>query len=641
MTRKLMTVALAAPLLCTGCIGPFARTANYQDYSAIAVRFVTAPQPMEYATDEYGGETQLVVDSAYSGFANVADPADPNGWHGEMYHVALWGDQYSGQDVTYQAATLAPGAYTFAVFDNPNSTVMQGWLDIHNTGSDVADFLSRWKEAIPRYKRQLAYDFELNGRTGDTQPEVFESFTEQLRAFDELARQIDAAISEELRAQTESQRRMRDFLRQSEILLIPGTDDLFHQTTLPAFSEEDLDSVRSGNPMTKLVLAADHDNAQWKMRRVNRLYNDLSRCKQVFQQQVERFERKKGLMLLTDHLHNHDQRFVENEMRLQHTLGCIERLDGDMNDLRERRVALAFITELFARDGNFGALDREASQLVSERSVLQPELRRLNLLFEEADEKSVKRVALQRGRRRVMTQMEALDQRLSDLSKARTTLVDMVGFTQVIHRDGDMRLVTATLVGEGLPLQFRRIVERESLMSVRLEAGERVFVPKTSGPSVTFAPIGPAPVFANYQQYGAPSNFWQDEHSHAQHEEVDRFGHTQEAHSASNAPFEFAGDTLAGEEGHGMHEHPWSQDQSEVQSANEPEPAWDHVHDWQANETESAFQGQAEVRFANRPEPTPGDENCADADDKDKCCREMPLLFKIFVPPCWFVGDGN
>ena len=196
---------------------------------------------------------------------------------------------------------------------------------------------------------------------------------------------------------------------------------------------------------------------------------------------ADRFERRKGLYLLTSHLHPDDTRFVENETWLQSTLGVIERLDEQMVNLRQRRMALAFVAGLIAPGDHARTLDEEERGLMRERAVLEAENRRLDLLLERSDESQIKRVALERNRQNVIAALNSLDRQLEHLGAARGALEWMTSSASVIHRQGDTRLLAAALADQHLPIAVRQAVERESLMTVRLESSDNVFIPtKTS-----------------------------------------------------------------------------------------------------------------------------------------------------------------
>ncbi|UCC29081.1 MAG: hypothetical protein JSU86_12865 [Phycisphaerales bacterium] len=466
----LMGAILAASPWLIGCSG----TGMQTELAQVAVRFVIPPEPEPFADTDTDVEARWVVDTPYDGFIDTDSAVIPVS---DAYHVALWGGPFEGNDVTYDATALAPGSYTFAYLDRPDDSMMQGWLEVNYEGKDLLDYLYKWKNSIPEQKQQLAYEYEISGRMNAMDPAAFTSLDKQLQAFDRLEKQLDAAIAAETKAHTARHQQVGDLLRDAEILVLPGTDQVFHATTRPAFSPDDFEAVRAGGALTKMVLVADHQDAQWKLRCVDQLYDDLTRCKAVMGQEADRLERRKGLFLLTDHLHNHDKRFVENEMRLQVVLSAIDRLDQRMSDLGKRRMALAFISELVAPDGTFRALDQEERDLLQEKAVAQAEKNRLDLLFDESDENSTRRVALERNRLHVAAAIDAFNMRLADLGKARTALQTMTESTDVIHRQGDTRLLTATVVEEQLPFTVRQAIQRESLMTVRLQIEDDVFVP--------------------------------------------------------------------------------------------------------------------------------------------------------------------
>jgi len=504
MRHKWLAITmLAIPVLWTGCMRQVASTPHTApDYMSVPVRFVMAPEPEPLDVMDVEGRRTGVIDASYEGFVGENVTNEPVEATPRAYHVALWGGPFEGTDVTTGVTLMTPGSYTFAFFDQEKGSSMQGWVDVRNTGDDVLDILYRWKDGIPQQKQRVAYELELTSGLHGNNPTDFESLSHQLAALDELERRIDQAIMAEREARGMQMQHTRDFLREAEVLLVPGKEAFFRPTTEPAFTEEDVENVNSGQTMTKLVLVADHNQARWKLRRVNELYGDLVRCKEVFREEVDRLERRKGLFLLTDHLHRHDKRFVENEIQLQHALGCLARLDEDLSDLRDRRTALAFITGLFSTDGTYRALDEEHANLKREFAVLEAEQRRITLLFDEIDDSSVRKVALERRRQRVMAGIDSLNRQLEELGQAREALVAMSEFTNVIHRQGDTRLLTAALVDQRMPFNVRDSVEREAVMTVRLEASDEVYVPTRTSVTTTETGTTTTPSSQNRFRFG-------------------------------------------------------------------------------------------------------------------------------------------
>ncbi len=504
MRHKWLAITmLAIPVLWTGCMRQVASTPHTApDYMSVPVRFVVAPEPEPLDVMDVEGRTTGVIDASYEGFVSEGVTNEPVEAMPRAYHVALWGGPFEGTDVTTGVTLMTPGSYTFAFFDHEKGSSMQGWVDVRNAGDDVLDILYRWKNGIPQQKQRVAYELELTSGLHGNNPAAFESLSHQFAALDQLEQRIDQAIIAERKAHGTQMLSARDFLREAEVLLVPGEGDFFRATTEPAFTEDDVENVNSGQAMTKLVLVADHNQARWKLRRVNELYGDLMRCKEVFREEVDRLERRKGLFLLTDHLHRHDKRFVENEIQLQNALGCLARLDEDLSDLRDRRTALAFVTGLFSPDGTFRALDEEHASLKREFAVLEAEQRRITMVFDEIDESSVRKVALERRRQRVMAGIDSLNRQLEELGQAREALVGMSEFTNVIHRQGDTRLLTAALVDQGMPFSVRNAVEHEAVMTVRLEASDDVYVPTRTSVTTTETGTTTTPASQNRVRFG-------------------------------------------------------------------------------------------------------------------------------------------
>lgn len=500
MRHKLFFVAtFVAPLLLTGCMRQMATTELRPEFTSVGVRFVMASEPERLTNADGTVQTQFVADQPYPEVAGEGFAGGPTEPELDAYHVALWGGPFEGNNVTYRIASLTPGPYTFAFFDRDHGDLMQGWLDVRSTGNGILDTLYEWQNSIPEQKQRLAYDFKISERMKASNPVVFESFARRLRAVEQLEQRIDASITAELEAQSARFHKVRDLLHRADILILPGEEAFFQPTTRPALTVEDLAVVRAGGVVSKMVLVADHRDASWKLRRVSELYGDLSRCRQVLKEEVNRLERRKGLFLLTDHLHNHDRRFVENEMHLQRTLGFIDRLNEQIADLQGRRTGLAFVTGLLSPSGAVSALDDEERDLLRELAVLEADKRHVDWLLNEIDDSSVRRVALERRHQSAIAAIERTIGQIEKLGEARTILATMTRKTDVIYRQGDTRLLTTTLLGKRMPYDLRRAVEEESMMTVRLQGGDNVFVPTRT--SVTDARNTAAGSTLAYQPY--------------------------------------------------------------------------------------------------------------------------------------------
>jgi len=466
MRHRLFTsVALAFPVAFSAC----ATTAPESGSRYVSVRFVAPPAPERFVAACDESEVRLASDTYHDGTptehvagSDWAPPEDPR-------FVALWGGGYDGYDVTYSDAPLEPGHYTFGLWDQTHATGLQGWLNVNNSRADLVDVLRTWKARIPQQKQWLAYEHELQGSLQEADAEVFRSFGKQLRAFDRLERELDRAIDRESQLQVATRQHNREFLDSARILVLPGGSALFHPTTRPAYKEQEVEQVRGGDVVTKMLFLADYENTEARMRMVNSLVRNLKACKAVLIEEVDRLERRKRFMTITDHVFNHDKEFVRNEMRLQQSLSAIDQLNEQVAEMRMRRVALAFTSELLAGDEMFRPLEEEQRDLEEERLVLETRKHRLDLLYNESDEKSVRRVALERFRQRHARAIEHVDEQVALLGRARETLTAMKQTSDVIHRQGDFRLMAAGFVGEDMPFRVREAVAREALMTMRLQ----------------------------------------------------------------------------------------------------------------------------------------------------------------------------
>jgi len=481
-----------APLALTGCC-PKSKSwyhAKAGQSTPVAVRFAMPDWPEQYAeswksewqwqqesTAAESGytETDVTFASSTTGFAG-----DAKNDHADAYHVALWGGPWGGQDVTHTLTPLNPGDYTFAFFDQDQPAAAQGWIHVNHGGTELIDVLRQWKAEIPKQKHWFAYDYELNGKWHGGDENAFKSFAKQLRAFDRLERQIDRAIQDELRNGAWARQRYNQFFSNAEILMLPGAQGVFHPTTEPAFDRQDVQQVWAGNPVSKVLLVADYQTAQWKLEHVNGVYNDFGRCKAVLMEEADRLQRRKRFYTLTDHIYHHDRKFVENEMRLQLAYTAIDRLNEQMAQLSQRRMGLAFVNELFSQDGSWRWLNQEQQALTRERTVLETQKRQLDLMFEQTAEPSSQRVVFEKNRQEVIGAIAKIDEQIEQLSDARLALSSLKDQSEVIHRQGDTRLLTASLVNGNVPFPVRQAVEKEAFMSVRIEESDNFYAPSWS-----------------------------------------------------------------------------------------------------------------------------------------------------------------
>ena len=86
-------------------------------------------------------------------------------------------------------------------------------------------------------------------------------------------------------------------------------------------------------------------------------------------------------------------------------------------------------------------------------------------------------MTLEQDRQWVHRAMEGLNSELARLDEAQKALQTMKDSSRVIHRQGDYRLLASSFVNQDIPFFIRQTVEREALMSIRLQAADNVLVP--------------------------------------------------------------------------------------------------------------------------------------------------------------------
>jgi len=493
MNQKSVTMcSVAAILLFAGC-----QQKPEQRVATVSMRFAMPPNSTQYAVapvQEYqttSAEPQDISGNQTTSSATTNSPskctASANTGFGELsalsqaerYFVTLWGGQFNGDDVTYRDLDLTPGDYTFAMWNQEPQSTVQGNLTVNAPSTALLEVLRRWQAQLPVLKQQLAYDAEIQGEA-NTNPEEFQSFQRQIRALDNLAKKIDRAVWYEQKWNKRNAPKHEEFLNQAIVLVLPGDERELDQRTRPAFCAADISRVCEGNPQTKVLVIADYDSTQWKAQMVDGFWRELSACKTVLWEEVNRLERRKRILDITDHLYKHDQAFVSNERQLQAALNTIALIDEQLTDLSARRFALAYAHALTASHEVFPSMDAEYGDLEQEKTLLTAEKARLDALYEKAGAETPKKVDLAAARQRYAQSIKQVDQRLASLNESRVVLAALRQNSQVLHRSSDARVLAAGVINEGMPFALRQAVVREAILTVRLQSQDNLFAPKDS-----------------------------------------------------------------------------------------------------------------------------------------------------------------
>lgn len=460
--KLLSAVSMGTMLALAGCASP------PMSATSVSVRFAQVPGPERLVDSGATSHLAAAVPGEHEGRDFVVESPASDAF--DAVTVTLWGGSYDGEDVTFANTSLEPGNYTFGFWDHQRATALKGWIHVDFAQTDLVDVVQQWRDRIPEQKRWLAYDFEMRGKLHTADSAVFKSFAKQLRAFDKLDRELGLAIARETRMQKQRRQRRNEMLNESVVLMLPTGSGVYHPTTQPVVTPEDVARVHSGDAVTKLVLVADAQDTRQQLRLVNRISRGLVGCRAVLLEEADRLERRKRYYIFTDHIYNHDRKFVDNELRLQQTLNAIDQLNEEIADVRERRLALSFTHGLLSPDRFFDPLNTEQRDLEEERTVLSSQKLRFDLLFNKTAEDSPRRIVLQRQRQRVNRSIEDIDHYSEALSEARIALSSLKDATRVIHRQGDTRLLVASFVDPAIPSHVREAVEHAAVMTVRLES---------------------------------------------------------------------------------------------------------------------------------------------------------------------------
>jgi hypothetical protein len=243
-------------------------------------------------------------------------------------------------------------------------------------------------------------------------------------------------------------------------------------TTQPAFQESELSAAQGGHAVTKVILAGDFRRSMEKLDRVTAIRQDLQRCRSVFAEEARRLQNRKDYYRITSHLFDHSQKYVDNERRMQQVRGTIAQLDRQMTENRRRGHALMFVAGLFAPDEAGAAFDREQSTLRRERAVLAERQRQIEMQYNDCSEWNEKRVSLERQRQDLMAEMEDIDAQVRQVEQARVAAAEIRESTGIIHRQGPTTVLAACLMDQQLPARLADAIERESMMTIRLQPAD-------------------------------------------------------------------------------------------------------------------------------------------------------------------------
>ena len=463
---------------CTMFQHTFKRTSTTASQPTVTVRFVVPPTYGGFAHDANNNpNAKLVSDDTWQG---AVDPGfSPKFGDPEYnpYHVVLWGGPYNGDDVSFTAAPLSPGSYTFGVLDPDNEAAYQGWISVNNSGDDVLSVLTEWRATIHEQEEWLGFEYRVDGKFTSRDPEDFERYTEQVKTLREMEKKINTAINAELNDHKDFSWQRHELLSSAEILLIPGMTNFFRPSTKPTFREAELAAVRNGQPVTKVVLAGDYAKSIEKLRRLVDLQSDLQRSRKVFVAEVKRLEARHRYYRMTDHLYNHGAKFVQNEQQMQKARGMMSKIDRQLDTQRRRCQALQFVVGMFAPDEAMAVFSKQQAELNRDRTVLVEQKHQIDLKFNNAPRGNAKRIRLEANRQEIIAEIANLDAQIEQIQEARVAVANLRESTGVIHRHGTAHILTASLMNSGIPAYLADAIERESLMTVRLQQSESVFAP--------------------------------------------------------------------------------------------------------------------------------------------------------------------
>lgn len=468
------SVILAAPL--GGCAVKRCGDAHRADLSRISIRFTAPP----------GSESSVAFADRLTEVRLAGDESDSDDAYGysewtndsARFHVSLWGGRYHGEDVTYQKTSLTPGPYQFGLFDSDEDAIYQGWINVNHGSDSTLDVLREWLDTVRREEVWLGFEKKIEGKFTDRDTKEFKQYRKELKRVRRLARRIESAIDSEIRDRQQQEAEWNNVLAQTEILLLPGTADITRPSTRSAFHRDELDQARRGTAVTKYILLADRRKAADKLGRINEIRDELRRCRVGLSDEVDRLGRQRRLFTITGHLYDHSGRFAENRRRTAKALTLIDDIDRQLADHHEHCVALTFLAGMSSDATPTDAFANERHRLERDRVVLEEKKRQVDLRFEQTAEDSVNRVRILRERQTLIARLETLNGQIGHVDRAVVALGTLSKATAEIHRHGHTRVLAATVWDGDIPDYLVDAIERNSVMTVRLQSTDAVYAPE-------------------------------------------------------------------------------------------------------------------------------------------------------------------
>ncbi len=453
-------------LLSTGCAS-FGRLGLWDpppnSATKVTVRFIA--EPNEFALASRNSSVRLASSDADTDFDN----GDTMMANSAAYRVVLWGGEFEGEDVTFTPTQLSTGPYMFGLFDPDRGGSYQGWISVNSGGDDVLSALGEWQQSVQKQQEWLAYGAKVSGQFDSGDASDFASFEQNLRKLRRLEKKIGWAIESE-RVERRNGASRFETLAQAEVLIVPGGESFLRPWTQAALSEEDFSTVRSGTALTKFILVGDYETASGKLERIAELRDDLDRNRAVFNEEFRRLEHRRRYYLMTDHLYNHGRKFVQNEKRLQEARGMIAEMDRQIADYNQKFEAILFVTGLFAPDEALAQFDATRDGLDRDRAVIDARVALIENRIDEVSDRSERRVRLEQQRQDAQASIEHLDNRIAQIDQAQRAVRRLRDSTVVIHRQGPASVIAATMIDASIPPRFASAIEKESLLTLRLQA---------------------------------------------------------------------------------------------------------------------------------------------------------------------------
>ncbi|GJM25174.1 MAG: hypothetical protein DHS20C16_15890 [Phycisphaerae bacterium] len=376
--------------------------------------------------------------------------------------IILWGDAFPRTEVRDLDLNLAPGDYAFLCRFAKAEDNLQGTLRVHHPDDQLWQTLQKWQSQVPDQRRRLAYEFELQQKGSRFDSALLSSLQSQLAALDQFDHRLGKMVGSDANRSDNSLNQSG----QDAIAIFEPEPATGHSASMAAFLAADVNRVRSADPVCRLLLVANRDEITWKKQSLSQLIGDTLQLRASIRDEISRLEGRKKLRAIVFKSH---EGFVQNEKSLRKAKSEFDRVSRQLRELRLHTLALAVREELFVPGGGDGTAREQARAIDAEIRVTETALQRAEVLFAQSVETNPSRVNLHAEVERHQAELENLRSQLATVENVRVALNGVQTNTPA-KRVATESLLASANIDPALPHEVLRLLENDSLLTVRLES---------------------------------------------------------------------------------------------------------------------------------------------------------------------------